>query len=157
MTHDVTELHNIMPLDNIPSVLHRGILSYEQAAKINLNLLPLQKTIQIPKGLKLHQYVSLYIDAYQSPMTEQKTEQSCILRISPEIFDIEGIVLCDLTPSDPYARYFSPAQCSSHCTIALVPVCIPFCFITGAYVFNETTIETIKNYGFTRELSVRTL
>jgi hypothetical protein len=63
MIDHVFELHNNMPLANIPSVLHHGILSYEQAAKINPNLLPLQKTIQIPKGLKLNQYVPLYFDA----------------------------------------------------------------------------------------------
>jgi hypothetical protein len=39
----VTELHCIMPMANIPSVMDRGILSYERAAKVQHHSVALQQ------------------------------------------------------------------------------------------------------------------
>ncbi len=38
----VTELHCIMPITNIPSVMEAGILSYERAAKLEHHSVALQ-------------------------------------------------------------------------------------------------------------------
>ena len=62
----VTEFHCIMPMANVPSVLERGILSYERAAKIQHHSVALQPVQdkrdqkQVPGGLKLHQYAKFY-------------------------------------------------------------------------------------------------
>ena len=69
----VTELHCIMPIDNINSVMTHGILSHERAAKLphrSVALQPVQDRRdqkQVPGGLKLHQYANLYFHA-RNPM-----------------------------------------------------------------------------------------
>jgi len=175
MSHRVIELHHIVPIATIPSVLHHGILSDEQAAK-NYPPSLITPGPQIPKGLKLHQYARLYFDAHNPVLFNRKTENLCVLRVSTEVFDIEGVVLTDQHASSPYARYLGPHQIgqlnfdpifsdnwedpnqiqhlrkkAAKCAEVLVPVCIPFCFISGAYVPDENSLASIKNHGFKRE------
>lgn len=65
----LTELHCIMPMDNVASVLLHGILSYERAARLphhSVALQPVQDRRDkkhVPGGLKLHQYANLYFHA----------------------------------------------------------------------------------------------
>lgn len=178
MSHRVVELHNIMPLANIPSVLNRGILSHEQAAKLNTDSI-IPQSAQVPRGLKLHQYAKLYFDAHNPALMERKTEALCVLRISTEIFDVEGVVLTDHYSSSPYVRYLSPQQIghihfdnvfaenwedtneinhlrkkAAKCAEVLVPVSVPFCFISGAYVPDNKSLDLMGNYGFKRELTL---
>jgi ssDNA thymidine ADP-ribosyltransferase DarT-like protein len=62
----VTELHCIMPTVNLPSVMERGTLSYERAAKLQHHSVALQPVQEkrdqkhVPGGLRLHQYANLY-------------------------------------------------------------------------------------------------
>ena len=62
----VVELHSIMPIANLPSVMAHGILSYERAAKLphrSVALQPVQDRRdkkQVPGGLRLNQYANLY-------------------------------------------------------------------------------------------------
>jgi ssDNA thymidine ADP-ribosyltransferase, DarT len=69
MNARVTEFHCIMPIENIPSVLARGILCHENAAKLYhksvalRNVQDVRGQKQVPGGLKLHQYANLYFHA----------------------------------------------------------------------------------------------
>jgi hypothetical protein len=69
----VKEFQCITPLANIRSVLTRGILSYEKAARLSHKSVALQtvqevrEQKQVPGGLKLHQYANLYFHA-RNPM-----------------------------------------------------------------------------------------
>ncbi|EQD40247.1 hypothetical protein B1B_14996, partial [mine drainage metagenome] len=73
MDSRVTELHSIMPISNIGSVMTHGVLSYERAARLahhSVALQPVQDRRdqkQVPGGLKLHQYANLYFHA-RNPM-----------------------------------------------------------------------------------------
>jgi hypothetical protein len=66
MSHRVTELHNIMPIDNVSSVLAQGIVSYERAQALqhaSVALMAVQERRDnklVPGGLRLHQYANLY-------------------------------------------------------------------------------------------------
>lgn len=77
MNQRVTEFQCIMPLENIPSVLKRGILSNERAAKVPHYSVAMEvvqerrESRQIPRGLKLHQYANLYFHA-RNPMLFKK-------------------------------------------------------------------------------------
>ena len=65
----VTELHCIMPIRNIPSVVAHGILSHESAGKLmhhSVAMQPMQERRDVktvPGGLRLHQYANLYFHA----------------------------------------------------------------------------------------------
>ncbi len=88
MDKRIKELQCIMPLDNIPSVLEHGILSYERAAKLKHHSVAmpevqdLRDKKQVPRGLKLHQYANLYFHARNPMLYKRKNEDICVLRIS---------------------------------------------------------------------------
>jgi hypothetical protein len=115
----VTELHCIMPMINIPSVLQRGILSHERAAQLphhSIALQPVQDRrdhTTIPGGRKLHQYANLYFHARNPMMFKRKGEAAsiCVLRISTAVLQIPGTVISDMNAaSTKYVRFLAPSQ-----------------------------------------------
>jgi hypothetical protein len=116
----VTEFHCIMPIDNVPSVMQHGILSYEQAAKLDHHSVAMQpiqdKRDQknVPGGLKLHQYVNLYFHA-RNPMLfkrQNEVDRLCVLRISTDVLGIDGAVITDQNAASDYVRFLHPSQWS---------------------------------------------
>lgn len=114
----VTELHCIMPIDNVPSVLEQGILSYEQAAKLahdSVAMQPVQdKRDQkhVPGGLRLHQYANLYFHA-RKPMLYKRLDEAnklCVLRVSIDVLGIDGTVITDQNAASDYVRFLHPSQ-----------------------------------------------
>lgn len=114
----VTELHCIMPIGNVPSVLAHGILSYERAANLSHHSIAMQPVQDrrdqkhVPGGLKLHQYANLYFHA-RNPMLYKRlneAEQLCVLRVSNEVLAIDGAVVCDRNAASEYVRFLHPSQ-----------------------------------------------
>ncbi len=112
----VNELHNIMPIDNIPSVLRYGILSNNRASKLHHQSIAMDEIqdrrdkIRIPGGSKLHHYANLYFDARNPMMYKRKENASdlCILRVSADVLKIDGTVIADRNASSDYVRFLSP-------------------------------------------------
>ena len=114
----VTEFQCIMPLENIPSVLEHGILSYEQAAKlphrsVAMDVVQERRDVkQVPGGLKLHQYANLYFHA-RNPMLYKRQADApnlCVLRVSTAVLEVDGTVLADQNASSNYVRFYAPRQ-----------------------------------------------
>ncbi len=114
----VTELHCIMPMANITTVMTHGILSYERAAKLphhSVALQPVQDMRdkkQVPGGLKLHQYANLYFHA-RNPMLYKRLNEVaglCVLRVSTEVLGIDGTVISDQNAASDYVRFLHPSQ-----------------------------------------------
>jgi hypothetical protein len=114
----VIELHCIMPMANVPSVMDRGILSYERAAKLQHHSVALQPVQEkrdqkhVPGGLKLHQYANLYFHARNPMMFKRQAEAPslCVLRISTEVLELEGAVISDQNAASGYVRFLHPRQ-----------------------------------------------
>ena len=114
----VIEFQCIMPLENIPSVLRLGILSHEQAAKLEHRSVAMPEVQEkrdlkhVPGGLKLHQYANLYFHARNPMLYKRKGEcdNLCVLRVSIEVLKFVGVVLSDSNASSPYARFLSPSH-----------------------------------------------
>ena len=114
----VSELHCIMPMDNIPSVLEDGILSYERAAKLRHHSVAMQPVQdrrdqkQVPGGLKLHQYANLYFHARNPMMFKRKGEAPnlCVLRVSTGVLELPGTVISDQNAASDYVRFLHPSQ-----------------------------------------------
>ena len=114
----VTELHCIMPMVNIPSVIATGILSYERASRLqhrSVAMQPIQDRRdrkQVPGGLKLHQYANLYFDARNPMMSVRRAEADnlCVLKVSTDVLALNGTVISDQNASSDYARYLAPSQ-----------------------------------------------
>jgi len=161
----VAELHCIMPIANVPSVLAHGILSHERASKlphVSVALLPVQdKRDQklVPQGMKLHRYANLYFHA-RNPMLSSL----CVLRVTLAALSCPGSVITDCNAASDYVRFLHPSQWSlvdfddvfaldwTHpgdsrryfqhksrkCAEVLVPHRVPPNLVAGAYVFDYT-------------------
>ena len=121
MPHRVVELHNIMPIENICSVLADGILSYEQATKLAhsdismANVQDMRSKVKVPGGQNLHQYANLYFDA-RNPMMykrKNKAENLCVLSVSTEVLKIKGVVITDQNAASDYVRFYPPSSLDS--------------------------------------------
>jgi hypothetical protein len=117
MPRRVKELHSIMPIANIPSVLRRGILSHDRCRRIvheDVSMAPVQDRrdpIRVPGGLKLHKYANVYFDARNPMMSacRDQAERLCVLSISIKILQIEGAVITDRNAaSTDYVRFLAP-------------------------------------------------
>lgn len=114
----VTELQCIMPIDNVPSVVKHGILSYERAAKLTHHSVAMQEiqdrrdVKHVPGGLKLHQYANLYFHARNPMMFKRRGEATnlCVLRVSTAVCGLDGVVFADCNASSDYVRFLHPSQ-----------------------------------------------
>ena len=114
----ITELHCIMPMVNVASVIERGILSYDLAAKLphfSIAMQPVQdrrNQKQVPGGLRLHQYANLYFHA-RNPMLHKRLSDAatlCVLRISTDVLALPGVVITDQNAASDYVRFLAPNQ-----------------------------------------------
>jgi len=71
--NDLTELHYITKIRNVPSIMTKGILSHKQSKKIDHNSVAMEEIQErrekkiVPGGRPLHEYVNLYFHA-RNPM-----------------------------------------------------------------------------------------
>jgi hypothetical protein len=118
MDSRVTELHCIMPIANMPSVIEKGILSHERAAKVEHHSVALQPVQdkrdqkQVPGGLKLHQYANLYFHARNPMMYKRLGEAAnlCVVRVSTAVIGLQGTVISDQNAASNYVRFLHPKQ-----------------------------------------------
>jgi appr-1-p processing protein len=88
-----TGLYNIQAISNIRSIMEKGILSNEKAMgifhkSIALNEVQARRDIvQVPGGLKLHQYANLYFDPW-NPMLSRRRDQNHEVRMKVKIGNI---------------------------------------------------------------------
>lgn len=110
--------YNIMPIENINSVIKNGILSYDAANNIDHKSIAMNEVqeirskVNIPNGLNLHKYANLYF-AYDNPMLYKKKDEAeslCILAISSRVLDIEGCVVSDRNAATALVRFYSPNE-----------------------------------------------
>ncbi|OPY65041.1 MAG: hypothetical protein A4E63_03186 [Syntrophorhabdus sp. PtaU1.Bin050] len=113
--NDVRELNYITPIQNLPSILERGILSHKLASKVAHSSVAMdeiqdrRKVKVVPGGRPLHEYVNLYFDS-RNPMLYKRRVQHlelCVLQIDPAIMELSGVVIADRNASSGYARFAS--------------------------------------------------
>ena len=111
--HELTELHYITPIANVPSILNLGILSHNRAKRVPHESVAMNEIqdrrarVTVPGGRKLHDYANLYICA-RNPMMYKRHAQHqslCVLRITPNVINIAGAVITDGNASGDYVRF----------------------------------------------------
>lgn len=111
-----SHLYNIMPIENIPSVLQYGILCHEEAERIVHDSVALEdvqakrESVIVLGGMPLHRYANLYFDMHNPMLYKRKNqaEELCILVLSATVLDIEGCVVTDRNAAARIARFLSP-------------------------------------------------
>lgn len=109
-----------MPMENIPSVLQKGILCNEEAAKVPHRSVALadaqekRDAKRVPGGLLLHQYANLYFHARNPMMYKRQDEAAtlCVVRVSADVAQLDGVVLADRNAAggDRWVRFLHPRQ-----------------------------------------------
>ncbi len=115
---DVSELHYITPIENVPSILTHGILSNRRAAHLAHASVAMEEVQdrrrdkRIPGARPLHEYVNLYFDAHNPMLSKRRAQNDviCVLRIAPAALDIEGAIVADRNAASDYVRFYTAAD-----------------------------------------------
>lgn len=100
---DLKELHYISPLENVRSIVIRGIYCYDRAQRVEhrsfamMEVQEVRDAKRVLGNLRLHAYANLYICA-QNPALYKIHERHvdlCILRVSTTVLDRPGVVISD--------------------------------------------------------------
>lgn len=184
----VTEFQCIMPMENIPSVMEHGILSYERSAKLKKSSSIALQEVQdrrdkkrVTRGMTLHQYANLYFHARNPMMFLRKhlAPDLCVLRVSLDVLKVPGVVLADRNASSDWVRFLDPTQSellnfdliyladwrhsdrfeyyarkSTKCAEVLVPHCVEFSLVTGAWVVDSAAAERLAAMGFSLPIEI---
>src|SRR5262249_8978985 len=111
---DVTELHYITAIANVPSILRHGILSHtraEQLAHDSVAMPEIQERRadkRIPGGRLLHDYANLYFDAHNPMLSKCRARNGeiCVLRIDSAALDVAGVVITDRNAARGAVRFY---------------------------------------------------
>ncbi|MBU0678233.1 MAG: DUF4433 domain-containing protein [Verrucomicrobia bacterium] len=114
---DITELHFITPIGNVPSILEYGVLSNRIARRLDHDSVALEevqerrRNKQIPGGGKLHEYANLYFDAHNAMLSRRRAQNDiiCVLRVSSDVLELPDVVLSDRNAASDWARFSSVA------------------------------------------------
>jgi hypothetical protein len=176
--HELTELHYITPIANVPSILKLGILSHNRAKRVRHESVAMNEIqdrrarVTVPGGRKLHDYANLYICARNPMMYKRQAQHKslCVLRITPNVINIPGVVITDGNASGDYVRFSAapkglaivdrdwtfaddwrdPDQIqyfrkkAAKCAEVLVPDKVKPDYITGAYVSCQDAMDQFQ-------------
>jgi ssDNA thymidine ADP-ribosyltransferase, DarT len=127
--HEVAELHYITPIENLHSILGRGILSHNRAARLEHRSVALESVQDIrrgksvPGGSTLHSYANLYFHA-RNPMMYRLIHNGfdslIVLRVSAEVFDIPNTVVTDGNAATYGTRFYPSPEGLEHLDPALI-------------------------------------
>jgi len=114
MTRDeLDELGYIVPIETVPSILKRGILSHRRATNIPHESIALEGVqdrrakVIVPNGRPLHEYANLYI-CPRNPMLFKRHDihaRICVLRVSSDVLGIPNVVVTDSNAGSKYVRF----------------------------------------------------
>jgi hypothetical protein len=116
MTRDeITELHFIAPIANVPPIMKHGILCHKRAGQIEHHSVAMAEIQErrtnkrIPGAGTLHDYANLYFDAH-NPMLSRlraQNEDICVLQVDAKVLDSAGVIIADRNAASDWVR-FSP-------------------------------------------------
>jgi len=113
---ELSELHYITPIANLPSIWSHGVLPHNQVQRIPHQSVAMPEIqdrrakVVVPRGKRLHDYVNLYLHARNPMMSVRRSHHFilCVLRVSTDVLDISGTVVTDGNAAGNYVR-FAPA------------------------------------------------
>ena len=139
--------------------------------------------VSIPNGLRLHRYANLYFD-YNNPMLYMRkdmAEEICILAIDASIMNNPDCIFSDRNAATDLVKFY-PASEGVHeidfkrvferywthedhyeylnrkaikCAEILIPHCVPYNYIVGAYVVSDQASKALADSGFNKQILVR--
>jgi len=111
---DLQELHYITPIENLASILERGILSHRRVSDLDHESISMPEIQdrradkRVPSGRPLHEYVNLYFHARNPMMYKRRSQHAdlSVLSVQREVIQSRGgVVVTDRNASSSYARF----------------------------------------------------
>lgn len=117
---DLDELHCIMPVVNLPSVVQHGVLSHvrvqsltggQHASVASARVQAIRAGKQVPQGRPLHEYANLYLYARNSMMFLILNEggvtaaELAVLRLHTDVLDVPSTVIADGNAAGKYTSF----------------------------------------------------
>jgi ssDNA thymidine ADP-ribosyltransferase, DarT len=113
---DLKELHYIIAIANLPSILKLGILSNAEVSRkrvtsVSIALQGVQERREskvIPGAKPVHEYVNLYICA-RNPMMYLRSSHHldlCVLRISATVLNLADVIIADGNAASDYTSFW---------------------------------------------------
>ena len=104
---DITELHFITYISNVPSILQAGIISRNMAVRKKVKFEDVSEPgVQDRRAGKkilgtskeLHDYANLYFDVHNPMLSARRSENNklCVLRVNKNVLDLEGVIVTDM-------------------------------------------------------------
>ncbi len=112
---DINELHYIVPIETVPSILEHGILSNRKAARLPHRSVAMQEIQErrqnkrIPNARPLHEYVNLYFDAHNPMLSKCRAHNDsiCVLRVEHTVIDLPGVIVTDRNAAKDFVRFYT--------------------------------------------------
>ena len=110
---DVTELHFITSVANVPSIMKHGILSNKLSQRLphdsvaEPGVQERRKNKLIPGARPLHDYANLYFDAH-NPMLSKRRDQNdriCVLRVATDVLDLPDVIISDCNAASSWVSF----------------------------------------------------
>jgi hypothetical protein len=113
---DLTELHCIMPIANVRSVMQHGILSHQRAIRLDHEsvadeaIQTLRKPVRVPGARFAHEYANLYFNARNAMMyvRRHRHRELCVLRVATDVLDVDGTLVTDMNLASDWALPTKP-------------------------------------------------
>lgn len=124
----LAELHYIAPIDNVASIVRRGLLSHSRAQRHHAKSIA-SPTVQgrrsqtvVPNGRPLHEYVNLYICARNPMLFSLKAQHAslAVLRVDLSVLDWPHTVITSQNASSSYVRFYRSPDGLEHLDYNLV-------------------------------------
>lgn len=118
---EIREFGYITTISNVPSILKHGLLSHKHAEAYphktiaDLEIIERRSRKRLPNGLMLDECVNLYFNP-RNPMMYRiingtiSHNDLCVLRISPDVLDLEDVMISDMNAASDLARFGSPEE-----------------------------------------------
>lgn len=116
---DIRSLYYITHIENLPSILHRGILSHEQVEKLKVSFTPIydsgivskRKDKTTPNRNNLWEYTNLYFQP-RNPMMyrvvhEKNKRDIAVVGVSPEVLREKDVLITDGNAANDPTQFFS--------------------------------------------------
>jgi hypothetical protein len=111
---ELSELHYITLIENVPSILKLGLLSHHRAKAVDAvsvampEIQDIRAKKKVPGGRRLHDYTNLYLCA-RNPMLYKRQAQHgelCVLKVSTDVLDLPRVVIADGNAASDYTAFW---------------------------------------------------
>lgn len=182
--YNITLIQNIPSIMELGILCFNDVKQIDHISIAMDNVQGRRNTTILPNGEPLHSYANLYFDYNNAMLYKRKdrAEEICILALSSEVLDLDNCVIADRNASTAIVKFYSsdeglqyldykriyaqywnhpddPFETRNHkaikCAEVLIPHCIPYYFVLGAYVVSASAKKKLEEVGFDKKIIVK--